>query len=151
MFPKLAALSPGEKNILEALERKNSKIGFDSKIRYIYVGRKEVFKKPRAVHAFIGAIKQMNTFDMQALKPETKVCGVSSTILWFKEARNNIRKTKLIKHYAKRSGDGISRYFLSAEELATLWHFPILLQVKAPQLQRTEAKKTDAPANVPFE
>lgn len=151
LFPKLAALSPGEKNILEALERKNSKIGFDSKIRYIYIGKKEVFKKPRAVHAFIGAIKQMNTFDMQALKPESKTCGVSSTILWFKEARNNIRKTKLVKRYAKRSGDGISRYFLSSEELATLWHFPILMQVKAPQLQRTEAKKTDAPANIPFE
>lgn len=151
LFPKLAALSPGEKNILEALERKNSKIGFDSKIRYIYVGRKEVFKKPRAVHAFIGAIKQMNTFDMQSLKPESKTCGVSSTILWFKEARNNLRKTKLMQHYAKRSGDGVSRYFLSVEELATLWHFPILLQVKAPQLQRTEAKKTDAPSNVPFE
>lgn len=151
LFPKLAALSPGEKYVLEALERKVSKIGFDSKIRYIYAGKKEVFKKPRAVHAFIGAIKQMNTFDMQALKPESKVCGVSSTILWFKDARNNIRKTKLVTRYAKRSGDGISRYFLSAEELATLWHFPILMQVKAPQLQRTEAKKTDAPANVPFE
>lgn len=151
LFPKLAALSPGEKNILEALERKNSQIGFDSKIRYIYIGRKEVFKRPRAVHAFIGAIKQMNTFDMQALKPESKTCGVSSTILWFKAARNNIRKTRLVSRYAKRSGDGISRYFLSAEELATLWHFPILMQVKAPSLQRTEAKKTDAPANVPFE
>ncbi len=151
LFPKLAALSPGEKNILEALERKNSKIGFDSKIRYIYIGRKEVFKKPRAVHAFIGAIKQMNTFDMQALKPESKATGVSSTILWFKEARNNIRKTRLVTRYAKRSGDGVDRYFLSSEELATLWHFPILLQVKAPQLQRTEAKKTDAPSNVPFE
>jgi hypothetical protein len=56
-----------------------------------------------------------------------------------------------MKRYAKRSGDGISRYFLSTEELATLWHFPILMQVKAPQLKRTEAKKTDAPSNVPFE
>lgn len=151
LFPKLAALSPGEKYILEALERKVSKIGFDSKIRYIYIGKKEVFKKPRAVHAFIGAIKQMNTFDMQALKPESKQTGVSSTILWFKEARNNIRKTRLVKRFAKRSGDGVSRYFLSSEELATLWHFPILMQVKAPQLSRTEAKKTDAPSNIPFE
>jgi len=151
LFPKLAALSPGERNVLEALERKNSKIGFNTKIRYIYVGRKEVFKKPRAVHAFIGAIKQMNTFDMQALKPESKLAGVASAIIWFKEARNNIRKTHLVQRYAKRSGDGIGRYFLSTEELATLWHFPILLQVKAPQLRRTEAKKTDAPANIPFE
>lgn len=151
LFPKLAALSPGEKYKLEALERKAGKIGFETKIRFIYVGKKEVFKKPRAVHSFIGAIKQLNDFGMQSLKPESKTCGVSSTILWFKDARNSIRKTRLITRYAKRSGDGISRYFMSTEELATLWHFPILLQVKAPQLRRTEAKKTDAPSNIPFE
>lgn len=151
LFPKLAALSPSEKYTLEALERKSGRIGFETKIRFIYAGRKEVFKKPRAVHAFIGAIKQVNDFGMQSLKPESKACGVSSTILWFKEARNDIRKTRLVTRYAKRSGDGVSRYFMSVEELATLWHFPILLQVKAPQLRRTEAKKTDAPANIPFE
>lgn len=151
LFPKLAALSPGEKYTLECLERKAGRIGFDSKIRFIYAARKEVFKKPRAVHAFIGAIKQMNDFGAQSLKPESKVSGVSSTILWFKDARNNLRKTKLVQRYAKRSGDGVSRYFLSSEELATLWHFPILMQVKAPQLRRTEAKKTDPPSNIPFE
>ncbi len=149
-FPKTMRLSPGEKNILEALERKASKIGFRTKIRYLYLAKTHLYKKPRAVHPFVGAMKQFNTFDMQALKPESKVAGLSSTIWWFKNGRNWWRLTKLVRRYAKRSNDGIERYFMSSEELATLWHFPILLQVKAPALQRTEAKKTDAPSNIPF-
>jgi hypothetical protein len=44
----------------------------------------------------------------------------------------------------------LNAFFLSTEELATLWHFPILMQVRAPQLQRTEAKKVEPPANLPF-
>jgi hypothetical protein len=39
---------------------------------------------------------------------------------------------------------------LSAEELATMWHLPILQQVKAPQLHRTEAKKIEGPVNIPY-
>lgn len=150
-FPKIMALTPGERFVLEAIERKASKIGFMTKIRFLYIGKKTVMKKPRAVHPFIGAIKQVNTFNMQALKPESKHVGVNGTLLWFKEQRNNIRKNHLIHAYMARSNwKGLEQFMLSNEELATLWHFPILQQVKAPQLQRTEAKKTEPPANIPF-
>ncbi|HEU0051422.1 MAG TPA: hypothetical protein VFQ60_05210 [Patescibacteria group bacterium] len=150
-FPKLFALSPGEREILEAVERKAGKIGFQTKMRFIYVGKKTVFQKARAAAPFIGAIKQVNTFHMQAIKPDLKVTGMSSSIWFFKDRRNNLRKRKLIANYRARSNwAGRSGYNMSSEELATLWHFPILTQVKAPQLQRTEAKKAEAPSNVPF-
>lgn len=151
-FPKMMRLSPGEKNVLEAVERKVSKVGFVTKIRFVYAGKKTIFQKSRALHPFIGALKQTNTFDMQALKPETKLVGVSGAIWWFKDQRNNARKNKIVSAYRHRSNwAGISGFFLSAEELATLWHFPILTQVKAFKLERTEAKKKEAPANIPFE
>lgn len=150
-FPRMMTLSPGERTVLEAVERKAGKIGFDTKIRFLYVGKKGKLSKPKVVNTFIGAIKQTNTFNMQALKPETKRVGVNGTLWWFKDRRNSERKGKLVRAYRQRNfGVGLSSYFLSSEELATLWHFPILMQVKAPQLRRTDSKKSEPPANIPF-
>jgi len=116
----------------------------------LYVAKKEVMKKSKAVQPFIGSIKQVNTFNMQALKPSSKV-GVNGTLWWFKDRRNNERKSKMVRAYRSRSGwSGLPKFFMSSEELATLWHFPILIQVKAPGLRRIEAKKSEAPANIPF-
>lgn len=149
--PRMLTLSPGEKYVLEAIERKESKIGFMCKIRFLYLAKKPVMSKSKAVQPFIGAIKQMNTFNMQALKPETKRVGVNSNLWWFKNQRNSLRKTKLVLAYRNRSSwSGLSSFQLSGEELATLWHFPILLQVRAPQLRRVEAKKAEPPPNIPF-
>lgn len=149
--PRMLTLSPGEKYVLEAIERKQSKIGFSCKIRFLYVAKKEVMNKSKAANPFIGAIKQMNTFNMQALKPEMKRVGLSSNLWWFKDSRNNLRKNKLMAAYRARSNwAGLSSFHLSAEELATLWHFPILMQVKAPKLKRIEAKKAEPPSNIPF-
>lgn len=150
-FPRMMALSPGERFVLESIERKAGKIGFETKIRFLYVGKKGKLSKPKVVNTFIGAIKQTNTFNMQALKPETKHVGVNGTLWWFKDARNNDRKGKLVRAYRQRNPVvGLKPFFLGSEELSTLWHFPILMQVKAPQLRRTEAKKAEPPANIPF-
>ncbi len=147
---EMLKMSPGERLVLEAVERKASKIGFNCKIRFIYVAKKEMMKKSRAIQPFIGAIKQVNTFNMQSLKPSS-VVGVNGALWWFRDKRNNERKSKMVRAYRSRSGwTGLSKFFLSTEELATLWHFPILLQVKAPGLRRIEAKKSEAPANIPF-
>ena len=147
----MMALSPGERYVLEAIERKASKIGFDCKIRFLYIGKKGKLSKPKVVNSFVGSIKQTNTFNMQALKPETKHVGINGTLWWFKAQRNNERKGKLVRAYRARSSHtGLHSFFLCSEEIATLWHFPILMQVKAPQLRRTDAKKSDPPANIPF-
>ncbi|MEI7512832.1 MAG: hypothetical protein WCK01_05245 [Candidatus Uhrbacteria bacterium] len=150
-FPRMMALSPGERIVLEAIERKASKIGFECKIRFLYVAKKTVMSKPKVVNSFIGAIKQTNTFNMLALKPETKRVGVNGTLWWFKDSRNSHRKEHLVSSYKHRSSHhGLGHFFLCSEELATLWHFPILNQVRAPQLRRTEAKRAEPPANIPF-
>lgn len=150
-FPRMMALSPGEKMVLEAVERKTSKLGFMCKIRIVYVCQQEVFKKGKFVAPFIGAIKQINTYNMQALAPESKHVGLKSDAWWFKEQRNAVRKGKLIRAYRSRSGSrGLKQFFMSVEELATLWHFPILMQVKAPSLRRIESKKSEPPSYIPF-
>lgn len=147
---KITLLSPGEKLIMESIERKMSKIGFMCKIRVIYVAKKASMQRPKVITPFMGAMRQYNTFNMQSIRPNGKV-GMNNDWWFFKDQRNNVRKTKVIHAYMDRSDDiGAHPYFLSVEELATLWHFPILTQVKAPLLRRTEAKKSEAPVNIPY-
>jgi len=150
-FPRMFALSPGEKEVLEGIERKTAQVGYMTKIRFVYAAKKEIIKKTKAIHTFIGAMKQTNTFHMQSLKPELKKVGMASALWLFKDQRNNHRKSHVVKAYKKRSNwMGMPQFFMCAEELATLWHFPILMQVKAPSITKVDAKKAEAPANLPF-
>jgi hypothetical protein len=148
---KIFNLSPGERKVLEAVENKVSKLAYTTKIRFMYIGKKNVFKKPKIVQTMIGFIKQMNTNDMLSLKPEAKNVGVNGSLLFMKNKRNDVRKRKLISNYQNRSAyDGNPPYYLCTEELATIWHFPHTYQVKAPQLKKRDMKHAEPPMNLPF-
>jgi len=144
-------LSPGERKMVESLERKMSKIVFRCKIRFAYIGKKELFNKYKVAYSLVGSFKQYNTNDAQALKPEAKHVGVSSSLVFFKTQRNNVRKSHLMHAYRKRSNwAGLPMFFLSTEEIASLWHLPVSLFVKAPQVKKTESKKSEPPINLPM-
>jgi hypothetical protein len=148
---RMWTMTPGERKVVEAVENKISKIAYSAKIRFALVAKKDKMKKSRFVHPFIGYIKQFNTNDMLSLKPESKKVGMNGTLWFFKDKRNNERKTKFIKAFSQRNNwAGMPNFYLNIEELASLWHFPISLQVRAPQLKRTESKRSDPPINLPF-
>ncbi len=148
---KMMLTTPGERKVIEAIENKMAKIQYLCKIRFVYIAKKEVFSKPKIAGSFLGAIKQFNTNDMQALKPESKRVGISSTLVFFKARRNNTRKNRIVLAYQTRSNwRGLDSFHLATDELATLWHLPVLLNVKAPQVKKTETKKVEPPSNVPF-
>jgi hypothetical protein len=148
---KMMMLTPGERNRFEMIEKKASKIQFLCKIRFMYIAKKEVFSKAKILYSFIGAIKQFNTNDLQALKPEGDKIGVNSTLLFMKAYRNNLRKNNLMAGYRRRSDwIGYKKYHMGTDELASLWHLPVVKEVKAPQLKKTEAKKIEPPMNLPF-
>jgi hypothetical protein len=146
---KVLFMSPGERALVELIEKKTNKIGFQTKIRLIYVGKKDVFKKPRGAHAVIGAIKQFNSNDGNGLKPDFKRIGPSS--LWlFPNLRNSERKRRLYQAYCKRSmWIGAKTHIFNTEELATLWHFPTEA-VHAPLIRRTESKRAEPPTGLPL-
>ena len=149
--PKIMGMTQGEKDVINGIEMKAAKIVFLSKIRFLYIAKKQVMVKAHAVHPFIGAIKQFNTNNMLSLKPESDKVGVNGTLWFFKAARNNERKHKLVLMYRNRSNwGGTPNFHLCIEELASLWHFPHALQVKAPQLKKTESKRSEPPSNIPF-
>lgn len=139
-------LSPGEKELLKATEENLSRNLFQTKMRFIYIGKKANFEKAN-VSAFIGAVKQFNDISMNQVVPEdvTKTYGK----IFFTKSRANFRKRKIYDRYRNRNMDGPNVVF-STKELATVFHFPDM-GVKSPSISRTISKLGSAPPNLPVE
>lgn len=139
-------LTPGEKEILKAVEENFGKNVFKTKMRLLILGRKDVFDKT-FVSSFFGSIKQFSDLNMNNLKPN----DVSKTYAHYfmKKARMAARQRKIYRRYKVRSMDGVKIIF-STKELATLFHFPNM-EVKAPSVTMIQSKRGTAPANLPIE
>ena len=147
---KMMNLKPKEKKQVEAIQQKVSKQVFETKIRFIYVAKKEVMNKPKATWGFIGYMKQFLDVDLNGLKPDMKVTVTTSHYL-FVDSRKNDKKIRLMAGYKGRSGTrGRARFMLNTEELATLWHVPIEAVVRAPLIQKAPGRKSEPPMSLPI-
>ena len=143
----LQYLTPGQTKLVEAIEEKIGKIGFKVKLRGAYVARKEVFRTERGVNLMVGAINQFNVPSANSIVPSYGV----NVSYFFKQQRTSYRKKIMMKAYKKRKLNvGANSFVLNIEELATLWHFP-MSSVKAPLVQKTQAKQTEPPIGLPVE
>lgn len=140
-------LTPGQKLLVEAMEKKISMLGFKTKMRGLYLGRKEVFRPSRGVSALVGALHQYNIPTANSIVPKF----TSGAHYFFSNYRSNARKTLLMKAYKKRKiGTGANPCVLNVEELATIWHFP-MSHVKTPALQKSKTKNAEPPMGLPVE
>lgn len=144
-------LKPREKKQVEAIQEKMSKNGFKSKIRMIYVAKKDIINKAKAVNGFVGYMKQFVDSDLNSFKPDMDKTA-TSTAYFFKDYRLNERKNKLMRAYkARDSFVGRTPKIFSTEELATLWHFPFEATVRAPLIQKVSGKRSEPPMSLPFD
>ncbi len=141
---KIANLSPGERVVAEAVENKLSKLPFKTSIRFAYIARSEVYNRANLA-AISGAFKQFNTVNMNAFKGDGKQ-GTSADQP-FKKRREHLKKLKFMDRLVNR-GFGKKDYILNLEELATIYHYPILI-VEAPTMRRVESKKAEPPVSLP--
>lgn len=133
---KMGSMTPGQMGLIEDMETKISKIGMKTKMRGVYVARKEVFKPERGVHAMIGAINQFN------IPSENSLIATAGS-------STNDKKTQLMTAFKKRKMKmGGKPFIFNIEELATVWHFP-MSHVKTPLLQKAEGKRAEPPAGLP--
>jgi hypothetical protein len=147
----LQKLTPGEKNVLEKVQNKLSKHRFRFKFRMIYLGKHEVFNKGRGISAVIGAIQQYNSSDCNGFKPGKRTKTSADYFLTAKRIAE--RQGKIMRQYVTRTnfyGEDVGNHFMCQEELATLWHFPVM-SVKAATVERTESKRAAPPSRLPYQ
>ena len=144
---KIQYLTPGESKLVEAMENKIAKIGFKTKIRAIYLGRKEVFSETRGVPILVGALNQFNSPSANSLAPTFDV-----HVSYLGHAKRAARRKRLLmKAYKKRKINvGANPFMLNIEELATIWHFP-MSYVKTPLLQKAVCQAIRAASGLPIE
>ncbi|MEK7098116.1 MAG: hypothetical protein AAB906_04685 [Patescibacteria group bacterium] len=146
---KMMNLKPKEKKQVEAAHNKISKIGFECKLRFVYIAKKDVMNKPKVANGFVGYMKQFTALDLNSFKPDTKKT-MTSTAYFFKESRLNKKKSSIVRNYMNRDGfAGRLPGILNTEELATIWHFPIESVVKAPLIQKAPGRKAEPPSSLP--
>jgi len=147
---KMMNLTTGQKDKIEAIEKKIAKLAFDTKIRYIYIAEKDKVDKGVGVNGLVGSIKQWTDMNLNGLKPDLKRTGTNAPQYILIDYRRNSRRNWILGGYIKRDTiRGCVAKPLCSEELASLWHFPSMY-VKAPLLKKTEFRKAAAPVDLPF-
>jgi hypothetical protein len=147
----MAYLSPGQKEVVLAVEKNIAKLGFKTIIRELYWTKKEEFSKDKTA-AIGGFFKQFNTQNLNGFRPNKKISPGWAKV--FKKRRETGQKRYLVDIYKKRYfpyGSFSHRGFVfNSEELATIFHIPIKF-VKVERMPKIEAKKGGPPSGLPTE
>ena len=159
LWPEMM-LSPGERDVISAIEKKMGQYSFECFIRFLYVAKRDsFFGGAKAVP--LGFFSQFSTTDLNGMKPfPPTMTKIHKS--WFlplnliRERRVYVRKRTFFRNYIKRlpplfPKKKVKTFVLGSEELATLFHFPGKSVVSAPSISRVETKKGEAPVDLPSE
>ncbi|OGN00552.1 MAG: hypothetical protein A2651_01545 [Candidatus Yanofskybacteria bacterium RIFCSPHIGHO2_01_FULL_42_12] len=138
-------LSPGVQDVLKAVEKSFTKLGFESGVRLVYIFPKGNFHKTHLV-AMNGAFKQFASPSLNSFKLNGKTTPPIRGLFYKQKAYR--RKVSIYGKLRDRSFVK-KPIILTTEELATVYHFPDV-SVKSPLLPRVEAKKGEPPAGLPI-
>lgn len=152
-------MTKGDQEVISAIEKSMSKLGFDCGIRAVYVARKDSFKGTH-IAALTGIFRQYGS-TLNGFKP-TNVTGFDYPWQDFSGVRSQKIKAEIFDAYCKRSyfypphasqyvaGVSVERkpFVLTTEELATIYHFPGRVS-ETPSFKRIESKKSEPPVNLP--
>ncbi len=141
-----------ERDTMAALSRSVSKLGFDTGMRFIYIGDKEVFNFSN-LGGLIGGVMHFNS-PLNGFKPARTSLPKYKYFPWKDRNPNkiNMEKQHMLDAYKRRAyfyrPFKSPNFVLNTEELATLFHFPGGVS-STPTFTRIDSKKSEAPANLP--
>lgn len=145
---KLRFFNPGDEAKMKGILQKTSQSGFKVKIRAVYLAPVGQLSKPN-IGRLIGAFKQFSTWNLNSLKPDgsTKTNGPNYVL---RDKRRYYRERQVFVNFQSRDFWGrFSGQWFNAEELATLYHFPVKY-VRTPGLERAKAGQKTPPPNLPY-
>ncbi len=139
---------------IASIKSKLGKPGFKSKIRILHMGTKDSFNKD-AKKLVLSPFKVFNSANFNSFKlafGPKKDYRISPTLeapfikYWVRQ-----KKIDIFKAFKGRSTwIGYPMYILNAEELATLFHFPITADQVNASVETVDIKKIQPPSNLPI-
>ncbi len=153
-FPMEMRMTPGEKEIIAAIERKISKVCYQSFIRCIYLGKRKVFFGGAKAYG-PSFFTQFTTQHLNGLKPWSKTITKIQSPDIFTKRRLYVKKRNMFENYINRrpAFDPFpgGTFLLGVDELATIYHFPTIEAVPTQALKRIQTKRGAPPATLPVE
>ena len=154
IIPPEMKLTPGEREVVQEIENKISKLAFETTMRFVYIGKKEVFFKPR-VKVALDFTAGVNIANLNGFKPWKKTLPKIVPPAIARERMVYLKKKRLFRRFIKRMTPLFpapgGTFIFNIEELATVFHFPGRTMAPTLNLSRVEAKKAGAPENLPIE
>ncbi|MBI2406305.1 MAG: hypothetical protein HYZ07_00830 [Candidatus Harrisonbacteria bacterium] len=165
MMPK----SPGETDVLKAVENHLSKPAFDTVIRFIYISPKTMFYDSFPRRGIWSAFNQYGSLDLNTFVHNMQMWTRAKIWNWpyvFPKTRARLRAQRLYHYYRERENptETFMGRFLSShplnwnvhsktiefntEEMATLFHPPMRVVLTAPHIKRVESRKAGPPAGL---
>ena len=122
-------LSDRDKTRISEAEKKATKLGYEVKIRLVYMGESNTNAKLR-MQALVGTFKQFNSTNLNGFRAVKGAFG-----------------KEFLEKYRKRAfyGDG---FILNIEELASVFHLPHT-NVETPNIVWANAKTAEPPSKLP--
>jgi len=132
-FKKPHQLSPMEQEIVKKLEEKTSKAGLDVNIRVVVTAENLIKAKSR-LQNILNSFAQFTSYEY--------LNGFKS--VYFGQS------PRVIRDFIYRNFDERNAFVLNAEEMASIFHFP-LPQTQTPNIRWLLSKKAAAPVGIPSE
>ena len=154
-YSRLPTITEGEKNIVEAIERKQTKLPFDVCIRALYIAKRDIFDTPFGIGGCISSLRQFNSNSLNGFKANGDRWMHQFDYPWqdYKDFRRNRLSRLVLMAYRRRSAFyppfKSPTLVLNTEELATIYHLPGSVAA-TPGLERVPSKKGSAPTNLPI-
>ena len=166
--------SPGDVEMMKAIDRNISKPGFNVIIRYLYIAPKEMFVSSFGRRLILMAMNQYASETFNKFGHNTAAWTLAKFWYWphlFPKRRGRAKSIRIYDNYRKRAmyaetfvGDFMNmklfnfgfkqkrktKVSLNTEELATIFHLPTGQVVTGHLLKRAEAKKAGPPAGLPI-
>lgn len=137
-----------DQETVRAVARKIGKIGWWTKIRFVYFSSHESYRKGSIASMSKGIFHLYGHLGMNKLGLYEKTTP-KDDYFWM-EWQMDGKKTALMNAFKGRSwGKGSNPFVLNSEELATLFHFPAA-DARTPVLSAPPAKMGEAPMDLQF-
>lgn len=127
--PAAKELSEREKTRISEVEKKSTKLGYQVKIRIVYLGDEQTSAKLR-MQAIVGTFKQFNSTNLNS----------------FRMAKASFNEDAINAYTSRLFND--RGYILNIEELASVFHLPHT-NVETPNIVWATSKTAEPPAKLP--
>lgn len=152
-FEGMPRLTPGERHLVESMERNAEKYAYKVGIRWIYVNKEGGFNGD-LINPMIRSFSQYDNLACNALGVRWRTDfnykdlipgGKRKALLSLK--KQEVKEFKLRKYYPKSGADDYKIF--TTEELATMFHLPGKVAL-TPTLERIPSTRAEAPPNLPI-